>query len=86
MAEFVESNQINVEVEADVRQPITVEVSNWRGVQSLSIRHWYETSQGAFARTQKGVLLPLADGEKLIAAIQEAMSQAGQLVTQKQLL
>ncbi len=86
MAEFVDANEINVEVETEVKQPITVAVSDWRGVQCLSIRHWYETPQGTYARTQKGVMLPLADGEKLIAAIQEAMSQAGQLVTQKQLL
>lgn len=84
--DYVKPNEVNVEVETTVREPVTVELTEWQGSDYLSVRHWYQTEEGTYARTKKGIMIPLADADKLMVAIQEAVSQAGNRVRQQPLL
>lgn len=71
---FVDARQVNIEVDADVSLPVTVELGDFRGVPNLSIRHWYQREDGQYARTQKGVTIPFDDREALLQALVDAIN------------
>ncbi len=73
---FVDPDQINVEVDADVSNPVTVAVNTFRGRANLNIRHWCQQKDGKFARTPKGVVIPFDDRVELLNALVNAVNLA----------
>lgn len=57
-----------IQVDTDVRNPIFVSRSMYRGVLRLDVRHYYD-DRGQWQPTRKGISLPMAEREQLVAAI-----------------
>lgn len=83
---FVEPDGVNVEVDADVREPVTVSVGEFRGRINLNIRHWYQREDGRFARTPKGVIIPFDERVAFLAAAVDAVNLAAKDGTQVRLV
>lgn len=60
-----------IRVDSDVRNPIFVSRSMFRGVLRLDVRHYYD-DHGQWRPTKKGISLPMAEREQLVAAIRSA--------------
>jgi hypothetical protein len=60
-----------IPVDTDVRNPIFVSRSMYRGVLRLDVRHYYD-DRGNWQPTRKGISLPMAEREQLVAAIRSA--------------
>lgn len=73
---FVDANEVHVNVDSDVSEPVAVEVNEFRGIAKLDVRHWYTRKDGALARTRKGVSVPVEDSRRLIEALIEAHNLA----------
>lgn len=68
------ARRVNVEVDADMALPVTVELGEFRGQPNISIRHWYQREDGQYARTQKGVTLPFDNRVELLNALVDAIN------------
>lgn len=60
-----------IQVDVDVRNPIFISRSMYRGVLRLDVRHYYDDN-GRWQPTRKGISLPMAEREQLVAAIRSA--------------
>lgn len=60
-----------IQVDVDVRNPIFVSRSMYRGSLRLDVRHYYEDN-GRWLPTRKGISLPMAERKQLMAAIRTA--------------
>lgn len=70
-------NEICHPVDADIRKPLVVEISDFRGQRFLDVRHWYYTENGSLSRTKSGASIPmdavLSTMQAMVAAYNEAM-------------
>lgn len=71
---FADADKVNVEVDADVSNPVTVAINEFRGRTNLNIRHWYQREDGQYARTQKGVTVPFDDRVELLQALVDTIN------------
>jgi hypothetical protein len=68
--------EVSVEANLDIRDPIIVSVSDFKGKPRLDMRHYYETDEGEMSPTRKGVNVPLDDALELIEALVTAYNAA----------
>ena len=69
-------SELCVRVASDVRNPIVVSVSQYRGLTRLDIRHNFTDEGGELRPTKKGISVPIADVQALVTALETAVAPA----------
>lgn len=69
-------SDFTIQANLDIRDPIMISVSDFRGQPRLDIRHFFENSEGALSPTKKGINIPLTDTLALIDSILVAYNDA----------
>ena len=69
-------SDLRVRVASDVRNPIVVSASQYRGLTRLDIRHNFTDEGGELRPTKKGVSIPIADAQALVMALETAVAPA----------
>jgi hypothetical protein len=66
-------SELKVQVDSDLRNPILVSISEYRGVERLDIRHHYVDGSGEYRPTQKGISIPVSYAESLMIVLETAV-------------
>lgn len=66
-------SELKIQVDSDLRNPILVSISEYRGVERLDIRHHYEDSNGEYQPTQRGISMPVSYAESLMIVVETAV-------------
>ena len=67
--------EVSLEVDLDLREPLVVSASDFKGTPRFDVRHYYETD-GALRPSKKGINLPLDLVPRLIDALLMAYNEA----------
>ena len=68
--------QVIADIGKNSREIIRVEVSEFKGKELINLRIWYQTYDGGYKPTQKGITLDLSQYEEL----EKAIAKIGQYV------
>ena len=71
--------QIIADIGKNSREIIRVEVSEFKGKELINLRIWYQTYDGGYKPTQKGITLDLSQ----YAELEKAIKKIGQYVEDK---
>lgn len=68
--------EVTIQAELDIRDPLFVSISLFRGSPRLDVRHFYQNEANELAPTKKGINIPAADIPRLVETILMAYNQA----------
>lgn len=71
--EEVLNGRNRVDVDSDVRNPVKVSRSEWRGSALLDVRHYYDAG-GVWKPTKKGISVLWSDGQGLLETVAEMVA------------
>jgi hypothetical protein len=73
MAKFKE---LTMEAELDIREPLVVSISDFRGTARFDVRHYFVNDAGEMAPSKKGINIPLELVPRLLDALVTAYNEA----------
>ena len=69
-------DEVAIQVDIDVKNPVMVTISEYAGTPRFSIRHYYEADDGELRPTKRGISIPADDTPALHSAIVAAYREA----------
>ena len=76
MAKSSTVNEVSIQPDLDVREPLVVSIGVFNERARLDVRHYYENAEGELGPTKKGINVPLDDILPLIDAMLVAYTES----------